>query len=524
MLKKKIGSLKREIFLPFFLFIHVISQAQISASQLDQFLNTGLKFEKLYIAYPSELKSFYSNRQYRPAWINDRHLLQNLLLLFEESAGFGLREKDYEYDLAISVKNGGREMKKEEDSIAADLQLTDAALHFMHDLLYGKPPVIGYNGPGYAPGCFDIPGLLAEALATDRLTSLASDIELRTPEYDSLQKKIRQYNKVVADSDFQEVKITSGKVTRTNKALVTKLFQLGILDSSALHLPDKELKEKVKAAQKLFNLLADGVLRSTTLEAFNIPLADRLKELNSAFNTIRWLYCARRAGKVIVVNIPSATLLVFEDGRVILESRIIVGKRSTPTPTLCSEVTEVILYPYWMVPHSIATKELLPSIKRNTGYLDANGFQVINRQGKVIDPYKINWQVLSSSNFPYIIRQSTGCDNALGLVKLNFYNPFSVYLHDTPDKGLFTFNKRYFSHGCMRVEKATDLARLVLKNNMIAIDTLEEKGCLYNQAPVVVPADEIIPVFVLYNTAWVDSAGRGSFSEDIYRKNRFAMK
>jgi murein L,D-transpeptidase YcbB/YkuD len=123
-----------------------------------------------------------------------------------------------------------------------------------------------------------------------------------------------------------------------------------------------------------------------------------------------------------------------------------------------------------------------------------------------------------------MIRQSTGCDNALGLVKLNFYNPYSVYLHDTPNKSLFNFNKRYFSHGCMRVEKAMELAHLVLKNNSIAIDTLEAKGCLYNQSPIIVPADEIIPVFVLYNTAWVDSTGGVSFSEDIYRKNQFNRK
>jgi murein L,D-transpeptidase YcbB/YkuD len=209
---------------------------------------------------------------------------------------------------------------------------------------------------------------------------------------------------------------------------------------------------------------------------------------------------------------------------VVLESKIIVGKPSTPTPLLSSRVTEVILYPYWMVPHSIATKELLPSIKRNAGYLDANGYQVINLQGRVMDPYDINWAAMSVSYFPYIIRQSTGCDNALGLVKLNFYNPYSVYLHDTPNKSLFSLNRRYFSHGCMRVGKAMELARYVLKDNTMAIDTLTQKGCLFNQSPITVPADEHIPVFVLYNTAWIDAAGMVSFSEDIYRKNQTLFK
>ena len=135
-----------------------------------------------------------------------------------------------------------------------------------------------------------------------------------------------------------------------------------------------------------------------------------------------------------------------------------------------------------------------------------------------MDPYKINWQELSTSNFPYTIRQSTGCDNALGTLKLNFYNPYSVYLHDTPYKSLFLLNKRYLSHGCMRLEKPVELGHLILKNNRIAIDTITEKGCLLRQSPLVIPADEKMPVVVWYNPVDTDATGRVIFYEDIYRK------
>ena len=144
--------------------------------------------------------------------------------------------------------------------------------------------------------------------------------------------------------------------------------------------------------------------------------------------------------------------------------------------------------------------------------------QVLTKAGKIVDPYSINWDSLSPSWFPYVLRQSTGCDNSLGVVKLNFYSPYSVYLHDTPWKVLFNFNKRYFSHGCMRVQKATELARFLLKENSIAIDTLEEKGCLRNQRPITVPVTDRVPVFVLYNTAWFDSTGIVQFNEDVYGK------
>lgn len=106
----------------------------------------------------------------------------------------------------------------------------------------------------------------------------------------------------------------------------------------------------------------------------------------------------------------------------------------------------------------------------------------------------------------------------------NFYNPYSVYLHDTPWKVLFNFNRRYFSHGCIRVEKALELAQFLLKENAIAVDTLVEKGCLRNQAPLPVQIIEHTPVFVLYNTAWIDSAGIVQYHEDIYRKNNFIQK
>ena len=198
--------------------------------------------------------------------------------------------------------------------------------------------------------------------------------------------------------------------------------------------------------------------------------------------------------------------------------RMIMGKRSTPTPTLLSKVDQVILYPYWHVPYSIATKELLPAIKRNPGYIDAGNYQVLNKAGKIMDPYSINWHAYSRSYFPFIIRQSTGCDNALGLLKLNFYSPFGVYLHDTPNKSMFMLNKRYFSHGCMRMEKPMDLGHLVLKNNQIAIDTLEQKGCLRNQAPIIVPADVPMPVLVWYNPAGSIQPA-GWFSMKIYTRN-----
>jgi murein L,D-transpeptidase YcbB/YkuD len=332
-----------------------------------------------------------------------------------------------------------------------------------------------------------------------------------------IHKKIEQLEGLVSSEYFKDEKIVSAKVSYLNKPLLNKLYYLGISDFSDLT-DDKEIKEKVKEAQRQFNLMADGVLRSTILQELNVPVVVRIKQLKLSINYYRWLYCLTREQSVIVVNIPAAYMKVYDQAGVILEMRMVVGQPSKPTPTLSSRISEVVLYPYWMVPRSIATKELLPAIKRNPGYVNANNFQILNSNGKIVDPYKVDWKPITAFNFPYIIRQSTGCDNALGLIKLDFYNPFSVYLHDTPLKSFFSMNKRYFSHGCMRMEKPMELGHMVLKNNCIAIDTLTEKGCIYNQAPVVVKADVKMPVVVWYNPAGTDSTGRVLFYEDVYKR------
>jgi murein L,D-transpeptidase YcbB/YkuD len=265
-------------------------------------------------------------------------------------------------------------------------------------------------------------------------------------------------------------------------------------------------------------------MRSNIIAELNVPLVGRVQQLSLSLNYYRWLDCLVQQQQAIVVNIPAAYLKLYRADKVVIEMKMVVGKRSTPTPTLLSKVDKVVLYPYWHVPYSIATKELLPRIKKNPGYIDAGNYQVLNSNGKVVDPYSINWGALSSAYFPYVIRQSTGCDNALGLMKLDFYSPFGVYLHDTPDKNAFKRNARFLSHGCMRMEKPMEMAHLILPFNAGAIDTLEEKGCLLNQSPVIVPAQIQMPVIAWYNPAGIDASGRVLFFPDIYGRFSWVKK
>lgn len=466
------------------------------------------------------IRDFYKVTAYQTAWIKKENNV-NLLVLLDQlklAGNYGLSEKDYQYDLITDLRTSGM-IIHESDSLETELLLTDAALHFYSDIAYGNSkPILGYNGLSYQPGCMNIPNLLAVYVIGKPLQLFISNLYPSLPEISVIEQKIQWFNRIMKEDGFSERTITSPKTTTANKNLIIKLYQLGILEDTAISIVDSTLKQKTKEAQKQFGLLADGILRGTTLQALNIPLSARLKQLVISVNYYRWLHCLAEQQPVIVVNIPATILKVYHENKVILEMRVIVGKKSTSTPTLASKVEQVVLYPYWHVPYSIATKEILPAVKRNPGYINTYNYQVLNMNGKIMDPYSINWHALSAGYFPYLIRQSTGCDNALGLIKLDFYSPFGVYLHDTPGKGLFMLNKRFFSHGCMRMEKPMELGHLVLKDHAAAIDTLEQKGCLRNQSPIFVPADEKMPVIVWYNPAGIDASGRILYFEDVYGK------
>jgi L,D-transpeptidase YcbB len=383
-------------------------------------------------------------------------------------------------------------------------------------LAYGsRKPSFSYEGISIT-ACTDIQQLVVIYARSHQITPLADS--LNKP-FEPLLQSIRHYQALLDSSGFKEMKVSSTLADLTNKPLIEKLYQLGFLQQKNKISP-AELTMAVRQAQKGFDLLADAKIRSTCIAQLNVPLATRLLQCRQAVNDMRWLRCLAGHEETILVNIPSAYMHVYNSGSSVLEMKMVVGKPSTPTPVFSSRIEQVILYPYWHVPHSIATKELLPLIKLSPAFIDKGGYQVLNAQGKIMDPYRINWKALGPGNFPYLIRQSTGCDNALGLLKLEFYTPFGVYLHDTPSKNAFNLNKRYFSHGCMRMEKPMELGRLILQENTIAIDTLTAQGCLLNQSPIPVTALHKMALVVWYNVAAIDPSGKLVFYEDVYKKFR----
>ncbi|WPV64623.1 L,D-transpeptidase family protein [Chitinophaga sp. LS1] len=448
-------------------------------------------------------------------WLSDTVNLRILVSFFSQASLSGLNEKDYAYKTVQQLTSG----IKIDDTASIDKELTNAAISYFSDIVYGNQEVrVPYNGINYYPACLNIRDSILTAMAEDQFATLPARLEPHNVMYMELKEKIAVLEN---RKKFIFSPVTSDKLDTTNHPLIEKLFQLGITDTPDYTIHEDTLRNKLRLAQGMFEMLEDGTLRPGILEELNISVEKRLYELKHALNTWRWLDCIQQEQPVIIVNIPAANLFYICKDSVLFYTRCIVGKAATPSIPLASSVHEVILFPYWNVPRSIAVNELLPAIQSAPlDYLDYGNYQVLDKAGKVLDPSTIKWQQLNSRNFPYTLRQLFGCDNSLGIIKLNFFSPYSTYLHDTPNKSYFMFNSRYFSHGCIRVEDVDSLAEMLEPALHPFLANAATKVCdlASDSGQLIFPLKHKIPLFILYEVAWPDGKGKICFYDDVYNK------
>lgn len=280
---------------------------------------------------------------------------------------------------------------------------------------------------------------------------------------------------------------------------------------------DRALVAAVKSFQARHGLEPDGRIGKTTLEQLNTPLDFRVRQLELALERWRRLpYDSSRPA--IVLNLPEFRLRAFDRGyRPALEMKIVIGRaRRLKTPLLSSKVDAVIFRPYWNVPLSIQRNELIADIKRDPSYISKNDFELVTARDAVVAQEDVSDKLLMQLRSGKLrLRQRPGPKNALGLVKFEFPNEYNVYMHDTPAKSLFGRARRDFSHGCIRLERAEDLAEWVLR---------EEYGwprdrivaAMQGTESITLKLTHPVPVMTVYVTAVVQESGKVHFFEDIY--------
>jgi len=255
-----------------------------------------------------------------------------------------------------------------------------------------------------------------------------------------------------------------------------------------------------------------ALLKNELIAQINAGNKSKTEKVTATINQYRWI-AHFNFGKYIVVNIAASTLYYFETDSMKLQMKVVTGKPKTKTPRFSTWCYEVVLYPYWNVPRSIAVKEILPKVKANRKTLIEMNMQVLDSRGREVNTSAINWNACNASNFPYTFRQCTGCDNSLGVIKFNLTDPFHVYMHDTNYKLACLRNTWFLSHGCIRLEKPIDLANKILDNR---VDTNLINACIQGLEPITLKTDNKIPVFVVYLPVGIEKDSI-AYYKDVYK-------
>ena len=276
---------------------------------------------------------------------------------------------------------------------------------------------------------------------------------------------------------------------------------------------DAALVDAVKHFQLRHGLEANGSVGPQTLRALNVPVAARIQQLEASLERLLGMDFVF-AERYVVVNIPAAYVEAVAHDKVERRYRVIVGKIDKPSPTLTAYITAVNLNPTWTVPLSITKNEIMRHMRSDPSYLSRMHMRVLGAHDEEISPQSVNWASDRSPNFT--VRQDSGGFNALGNVKIDMPNPYSVYMHDTPSRNLFADDYRFDSHGCTRVDNVRDLAAWVLEDtsgwNRAAIDAGIAAGHLK-----VINLPHRIPVAWVYVTGWVSRDGVVNFRDDVYK-------
>ena len=277
---------------------------------------------------------------------------------------------------------------------------------------------------------------------------------------------------------------------------------------------DRELVAAVKAFQTAQGLGADGIIGQSTRDWLNVSPAQRAGVLALNIQRLRLLPGTLSTG--IMVNIPAYSLVYYQNGSEVLASRVIVGRPDRKTPMMSSALNNVVVNPPWNVPPTLARKDILPKLWNDPGYLERHGYTVMRgwNSNQAIDPYQVDWSTITASNLPFRFQQAPGERNSLGRYKFNMPSSDAIYLHDTPNHNLFQKDTRALSSGCVRVNKASELANMLLGdagwNNTRISDALKEGNTRY------VNIRQNIPVNLYYLTAFVGADGRTQYRTDIY--------
>ena len=466
---------------------------------------------------PPQVKSaiaFYRARDFQPAWSGgaaQEEMAREIQDILAMAHTHGLNDEDYK------LPSDEFRSKRGADVAKFDIALTAALLRYASDVRNGRiKPGSVFDDVGLPQSDFDTAAELNKALKAHALVKFLADLPPPQAQYRQLALALAYYRSISDQGGWTEIPGPAPiRLDGKDKRLPLLIKRLGYEDpelaDNAKPSP-AELLQAVKRFQGRNGLEAQGNVGRETLAALNVPADLRVAQIEA--NMERWRWMPRQLeNRYIAVNVPDQSAEYVKDGEVMLSSKVVVGRKASPTPIARATIVAAVVNPPWNIPGYIAARDLLPHLRRNANYLAAKNMVIMD--GPPGDPHgrTIDWRKVQPATFPYAIRQLAGPATALGALMLDSPNDFDVYLHDTPNKKLFTLDDREISNGCVRVQQIMPLASLALTGDADAgMDMINQAiGTHQTQR---IELSEPLPVYFLYWTALTGPDGKIQFRPD----------
>lgn len=485
---------------------------------------------KGYIAQPDSesayIKKSYDKNEFVPFWVNERMELSDVGVEFSEiifqSMHYGLDTMRYDIvNLRDKIK-GLEENKSDMSAIELDVLLTVQYFKFSSDISVGiidttlYQPEFGVRKPSE-----DLSDYFYKSYEDGKVIEQLLALQPQKGEYRKLQKGLAKFltEHALVDSS---IKVSAYKKTSSEEDSIE--VYLEAKEALVLHsyiesnqVDDSIFLKALQAFQINHGLAPDMKVGKNTAKALSGNPWEFYKR--AAVSLEKWKWVIDWEDEYLLANIATYKLKFYKNEKMQQEHRVVVGTVANKTPELDSKIEYMIAYPFWTVPYSIKTKELVPKSQKDSTYLSRNNYQLL-KGGKVVDMASINWNNVNSDNFDYTVRQKGGRSNALGLIKFIFKNKHSVYFHDTPSKGNFMNDIRSYSHGCVRVDEPMKLAEYLLarEGETFHIDSVH--ATIKKRHRKTITLQNNMPVHIRYFTAEGDEEGNVRFYPDVYKKEK----
>ena len=483
-------------------FTKDVSKATVDAESINQFYKKYPKLKK----YQSDVQDLYKKKEYKLLWYDDKSVSEFGALLYHKVSLLndqGIKATMPYMDLVDDVFN--ENVTEDLPQIDTELLLSNMYVFYASNVYSGVDPATLKKIGWFLPAKSISYSKILDSLMVDP-GRLNKDENLLFGQYYKLKAMLKKYKAIEKNNQWKKIDIDVANYKDLKpfdsgvavKQIRERLFVVGDLpQDSKRDVYDEEMMAGILKYKKRYGLKLNYTLTIDHINQMNEPVGNRIKTIMLNMERCRWIPAQlAQASEYVMVNIPSFKLVYVKNGKYELVSDVFVGTRMTETVIFSGNIDRIVFSPYWYVPQSIIKNELKSKIAEDKNYLA---------------DHNMEW---NGGN----VRQKPGPKNSLGLVKFMFPNPNDIYLHDTPAKSLFEFEKRIFSHGCINVKEAKGLALAILKNNPDwPVDKIDQ--AMSGEKETTCMLKNKIPIYIGYFTAWVSEEGEIGFYPDVYDRD-----